>query len=127
MRAAFYESDVTPPLGGYMWGHYREKRAAEVHERLTAKAVVVEDAGEVAAIVVIDSCAIPEAMRDIVTARIEEYTGIPAERVCLASIARRSPALPMPLTAMSFTAWWPTRSRLPTAALRRPRSASARV
>ena len=85
MRAAFYESDVTPPLGGYMWGHYREKRAAEVHERLTAKAVVVEDAGEVAAIVVIDSCAIPEAMRDTVTARIEEYTGIPAERICLAS------------------------------------------
>ena len=85
MRAAFYESDVTPPLGGYMWGHYREKRAEEVHERLHAKAIVVEDAGELAAIVVIDSCSIPENMRDAVTKRIYEYTGIPAEKVCLAS------------------------------------------
>ena len=85
MRAAFYESDVTPPLGGYMWGHYREKRAEEVHERLHAKALVVEDGGEIAAIVVIDSCGIPDGMREAVTARITEYTGIPAERVCLAS------------------------------------------
>ena len=78
MRAAFYESDVTPPLGGYMWGHYREKRATEVHERLHAKAVVIEEGDGLAAIVVIDSCAIPEGMREAVTARITEYTGIPA-------------------------------------------------
>ena len=43
MKAAFYESDITPPLGGYMWGHYREKRAAEVHERLRAKALALAD------------------------------------------------------------------------------------
>ena len=85
MKVAFYESDVTPPLGGYMWGHYREKRAVEVHERLMAKAIVVEDGGELAAIVVIDSCSIPEDMREAVTKRITEYTGIPADRVCLAS------------------------------------------
>lgn len=85
MRASFYESDITPPLGGYMWGHYREKRAEEVHERLYAKAVVVEDGGELAAIVVIDSCAIPEDMREAVTSRITAYTGIPADKVCLAS------------------------------------------
>ena len=85
MRAAFYESDVTPPLGGYMWGHYREKRAIEVHERLHAKALVVEDAGELAAIVVIDSCSVPADMREAITKRIFEYTGIPADKVCLAS------------------------------------------
>ena len=85
MRAAFYESDVTPPLGGYMWGHYREKRAVEVHERLRAKALVVEDAGELAAIVVIDSCSVPADMREAITKRIFEYTGIPADKVCLAS------------------------------------------
>ena len=52
MRAAFYECDITPPLGGYMWGHYRDLRAYDVYDRLYAKALVVEDCGEYAAIVV---------------------------------------------------------------------------
>lgn len=85
MRAAFYECDVTPPLGGFLWGHYGEVYAKEVHNRLYAKAVVVEDAGEVAAIVVIDSCVLPPEMHDIVTKRIYEFTGITADKVCIAS------------------------------------------
>ena len=85
MRAAFYECDITPPLGGYMWGHYHDVRAYDVHDRLYAKAVVVEDHGELAAIVVVDTCALPEEMHEIVTKRIYEYTGIAPERVCIAS------------------------------------------
>lgn len=85
MRAAFYECDITPPLGGYMWGHYHDVRAYDVHDRLYAKAVVVEDGGEYAAIVVVDTCALPEEMHEIVTKRIYEYTGIAPERVCVAS------------------------------------------
>jgi len=85
MRASFYECDVTPPLGGFLWGHYGEVYAKEVHNRLYAKAVVVEDEGDVAAIVVIDSCTLPPEMHDIVTKRIEEYTGITADKVCIAS------------------------------------------
>ena len=85
MRAAFYECDITPPLGGFMWGHYNNVRAKTVHDRLYAKALVVEDAGEVAAIVVVDTCAIPPEMHDVVTKRIQEYTGIAPERVCITS------------------------------------------
>ena len=85
MRAAFYECDITPPLGGYMWGHYQDVRAYDVCDRLYAKALVVEDGGEVAAIVVVDTCALPEEMHEIVTKRIYEYTGIAPERVCIAS------------------------------------------
>ena len=85
MRAAFYECDITPPLGGFVWGHYREVRPMEVHDKLYAKAVVIEEGGEVAAIVVVDCCALPPEMHDAVTKRITELTGIPAERVCLAS------------------------------------------
>ena len=85
MRAAFYECDITPPLGGYMWGHYQDVRAYDVHDKLYAKAVVVEDNGEFAAIVVVDTCALPEEMHEIVTKRIYEYTGIAPERVCIAS------------------------------------------
>ena len=85
MRASFYECDVTPPLGGFLWGHYKETYAKEVHNRLYAKAVVVEDEGDLACIVVIDSCTLPTEMHDIVTKRIFEYTGIPAEKVCISS------------------------------------------
>lgn len=83
MRAAFYECDITPPLGGYVWGRYREVRPVDVQDRLYAKAVVVEDCGAVSAIVVVDTCALPPEMHDIVTARITEFTGIPADNICL--------------------------------------------
>lgn len=85
MRAAFYECDITPPLGGFMWGHYAPMHAKTVHDRLYARAVVVEDAGETAAIVVVDTCALPEDMHDAVTKRIYEYTGITPDRVCITS------------------------------------------
>ena len=83
MRAAFYECDVTPPLGGFQWGHYKEVYAETVHTRLYAKAAVIEDGGEVAAIVAIDSCALPPEMHDIVTKRVFEYTGITPDKVCM--------------------------------------------
>ncbi len=85
MRASFYECDVTPPLGGFLWGHYGEVYANEVNYRLYAKAVVVENEGSVAAMLVIDSCTLPVEMHDTVTKRIYEYTGIPADRVCISS------------------------------------------
>lgn len=85
MKVAFYESDLTPPLGGFIWGHYNEVRGGDVQDRLYARAVVTEVAGEVSAIVCIDSCSLPADMHDAVTARIFAYTGIPAERVCLCS------------------------------------------
>lgn len=85
MKAGFYEANITPPLGGYIWGSYAPHFGIDVDEELYAKALVVEDKGEVAAFVCIDSCSIPADMHDIVTARIYEYTGITADRVCISS------------------------------------------
>ena len=85
MRAAFYECDITPPLGCFLWGHYRPVYAKTVHIRLYAKATVIEDNGELAAIVVVDCCTLPPEIHDVVTKRIYEYTGIPADKVCIAS------------------------------------------
>ena len=85
MRAAFYECDITPPLGGFMWGHYKKVLATDVQDRLYAKAVVTEQDGSYAAMVVVDSCSLPPEMHDAVTKRVTEYTGIPAECVCLSS------------------------------------------
>lgn len=86
MRIGFYESDITPPLGGFLWGHYSDMRATGVQDRLYARAAVIEgEDGTCAAFVTVDTCALPPKMHDAVTKRIFEYTGIPAENVCISS------------------------------------------
>ena len=85
MRAAFYEIDATPPLGGFMWGHYKEIHAQDVKDRLYIKAGVFEDGGEYAAIVTVDTCSLIPGIHKIVTDRIAEYCPIPADKVCISS------------------------------------------
>lgn len=86
MKAGFYECNITPPLGCYIWGYYGPHFGEDIDEELFAKAVVIEDDGEVAAFVAIDSCSIPADLHDIVTKRIFDYTGIEAERICISSV-----------------------------------------
>lgn len=85
MRAAFYECECTPPLGGFMWGHYSNICAQDVIDRLYIKAGVFEDNGEYAAIVTADTCSLIPGIHKIVTDRIAEYTPIPAKSVCISS------------------------------------------
>ncbi len=85
MRAAIYESDITPPLGCYQTGYGFPRYANEVYHKLFAKSLVVEDNGNCAVIISIDICEYPREMTDIITKRIFEYTGIPAENICIHS------------------------------------------
>lgn len=85
MRAAFYECEATPPLGGFMWGHYSNICATDVIDRLYIKAGVFEQDGEYAAIVTADTCSLIPGIHKIVTDRISEYTPIPAKSVCISS------------------------------------------
>jgi len=85
MRAAFYECDITPPIGGFMWGHYKMTTADYVTDRLYAKAVVVEDQGEYAAIVTVDTCSLLPGIHKIIADRVAAYTPIPADKICISS------------------------------------------
>ena len=85
MKAAFYEADITPPLGCYLSGYFSRRFAKDVYEKLYAKAVVVENNGETIALLSFDSCFMPNEAHDIITKRIYEYTGISPERVCINS------------------------------------------
>ena len=87
MRFGFYESDITPPLGGLFWGHYsKDAYATGVKDRLYARAAVIEgEDGTIAAFVTVDTCALPPMIHETVTKRIKEYTGIPASAVCITS------------------------------------------
>ena len=85
MRAAFYESDITPPLGCYMSGYGSDRRAANVYDKLHAKALVLEQSGVHAVIISVDICEYPPEMPSIVSERIFEYTGIIADSICITS------------------------------------------
>lgn len=85
MRAAFYESDITPPLGCYQTGYGFERYAEDVYNKLYSKALVVEDEGNYAVIISVDICEYPDDLHDKVTKRIEQYTGISPDCVCVHS------------------------------------------
>ena len=83
MKTAFYECDITPPLGCYIPGHYKDIRAVDVADKIFAKATVIENEGSIAALVCVDTVTLPAEMHDIVTKRVFEYTGIEPDRVCI--------------------------------------------
>ena len=85
IKAAFYECDITPPLGGYMTGYYCKRLGDDVANRLYAKALVVQDANNIVAMVSIDACMLTCEIHDIVTKRIYEYTGIKPECVSISA------------------------------------------
>ena len=85
MKAAFYECECTPPLGGFMWGHYQNLCATDVIDRLYIKAGVFEQNGEYAAIVTVDTCSLVPGIHKIITDRISQYTPIPPKSVCISS------------------------------------------
>ncbi len=83
LKIAFYEKDITPPLGGYMWGQYSPRFAEDVLDNLFVKAMVADDGENTVAVISVDTCVLPEGMHEAVTERIKEYTGIPPENVTL--------------------------------------------
>lgn len=86
MRVGFYECDVTPPLGGHLNGNAsRDAVALDVKDRLYVKAAVFEQDGELAAMVGMDTCHVPDGIHDFVTKRVNEYTPIPADKIMITS------------------------------------------
>lgn len=85
LKVAFYEKEITPPLGGYMWGYYSPVYASEVFDRLYLKAVVISDGDETVAIAGFDSCVMPDDIHDFVAKRVAEYVPIKPDNICLCS------------------------------------------
>ena len=56
MKVGFYESDIMPPISGFMVGCWNSRRAEVVHDRLYAKAMVVDNEGKTSAFLSLDTC-----------------------------------------------------------------------
>ena len=66
-----------------MAGEHYPIYAHDIHDKIFAKSLVIEQDGEYAVIIAVDVCEFPHDLYERVTARIEEYTGIPHEKVSI--------------------------------------------
>jgi len=85
LRAGVAATNITPPLGANIAGSMRNHTAADVHDELHAKALVLESGGQRLAFVVSDLCAIaPDVIRRA-KAMIQQHTGIDPQRVLISA------------------------------------------
>jgi hypothetical protein len=85
LRIGVAEVDITPPLGFPMAGYYHERRATGVRDSLKAKALVLREGREHAAIVVCDLTGIAVDLSTKVRRRAAAKTGIPASHIIISA------------------------------------------
>ena len=78
-------SNITPPLGELIVGNWTPAPATYVHDELYARCLVLDDGEKKVAIVVADNVGIPRRVLDEAKRQIQKHTGIPVERVLIAS------------------------------------------
>ena len=85
MKCAFYEKEITPPLGDDIPGYYANRVTEDVEDELYAKAVVFENDGKYCALLTIDCVCVHESVCEKIRDRICEYTDIPREAIAVIS------------------------------------------
>src|SRR4051794_26077277 len=81
-RAGAYAMDVVPskfPVS--VNGGMQDRLAKGAHDRLHARALVLDDGTTKLALVVVDSCMIPREITDAAKILAQKATGIPPERI----------------------------------------------
>lgn len=81
LKAAFYEKEITPPLGCFLPGYFNLRQGSDVKDRLYVKAMVVQNDTDTAAFISVDGCLVEESLRDIIVERIKKFTGIKPQNV----------------------------------------------
>jgi neutral ceramidase len=86
---------ITPAPGAPMAGYYSARSAEGVDDDLFAKALVIEQDGAKAAMVVCDLISMPREVAEAARKLIEQETGLPPERVMIsATHTHTGPVLP---------------------------------
>ena len=83
LQCAFYETDITPPLGCDIPGYFTARPSTGVLDRLYAKAFIAHDGTKYAVLIEIDAVELPVKIRDAITARIQSMTGISPVQVAV--------------------------------------------
>ena len=86
LKCAFYEREITPPLGSHLPGYANIRKANGVKDRLMAKACVFSDGEETVAMIAVDTLHMENELRNEIARRINRYTGIPEKNVLVAAV-----------------------------------------
>ena len=85
LRAGVAVVDITPPVPFRMSGYFHERVSTGVKDPLHAKAVVIQQGGEAAALVFCDLIGIPLDVSTRSRQKASDATGIPAEHIAVAA------------------------------------------
>ena len=85
LRAGIAVTDITPPLGYRMSGYFSERLATGIRDPLRAKAIVLRQGSERAALVFCDVIAISLGVSSRARRQASEKTGIPAANILIAA------------------------------------------
>src|SRR5437868_5557719 len=85
-RAGAFAQDITPekfPIS--VNGNLADKKAESAHDPLHARCLVLDDGKMKLAVVVVDSCMIPQPIHDAAKALAQKKTGIPAANILISA------------------------------------------
>jgi hypothetical protein len=85
LKAGAALANITPPLGTPIVGNFGKQLAADVHDELHARALVVDDGKSKVAIVVCDLLGLRGTISEEARKRIRDRTGIPESHVLIAA------------------------------------------
>ncbi len=106
-RAGAATSNITPPLGELIVGGWQPIPAANIHDELHARCVVLDDGQTQLAIVICDNVGIPVEVYDLAKRLVHDATGISASHVLTAAThthsatTARGPLKTLPETELS--------------------------
>lgn len=92
LRAGAATSNITPPLGEPIVGNWTPVPATHVHDELHARSLVLDDGETRVAIVVADNVGIPRHVLDEAKRLTHQSTGVPLDRILIASTHTHSAA-----------------------------------
>jgi hypothetical protein len=86
LRAGAAAVDVSPPkLPAIINGNFLEARSETIHDRLYARALVLDDGANRVALAVVDSCMMPRELIDHAKVLASQETGIPVDRMLVSA------------------------------------------
>ncbi len=85
LRAGAATSNISPPLGVSLNGGMQDRTARHIHDELHARALVLQSGDTSLAIVVCDSCMLPQAILNRGKHLAHGHTGIPMDRMLISA------------------------------------------
>src|SRR5262245_35130433 len=84
-RAGAATSNITPPLGVSLNGGMSDRAADYIHDELHARCLVLDDGQTKLAIVVCDSCMLPQSLLNDAKHLAHSHTGIALDHILISA------------------------------------------